>query len=287
MSTSFRKICRTAMALALVASSLALSLVVPHPFFAQRRAVYRDRISMMVEADGSTKAAPERELTALSAEVQGLQDELIQARLAQAAAEEQVVQLRREIERTKSSGVFASQNASDFEETLLRLGDTYGEFAGAPVGEAAGAEEQVMSVFDTVDEDGNGVLDLDEFRRGYALLNGDAVARVFEAIDANGDGVLTKEEFRKGYDLLTSDSRLARSERQRVELAVADARANALKEAAMSLAEATLMDTLAGGDTAAKASKGSKYQPVPGRKPPSRAQRDAVKQKRRLRKETV
>ena len=36
----------------------------------------------------------------------------------------------------------------------------------------------------------------------------------FEAIDDNDDGVLTKEEFRKGYALLTSDSARAAAERE-------------------------------------------------------------------------
>ena len=82
--------------------------------------------------------------------------------------------------------------------------------------------------------------------RHSALLNGDAVARVFEAIDDNGDGVLTKEEFKKGFVLLTSDSMLAKAERAKVEAAVNDARVEAVKQAALNLAEAQLMDTLYG-----------------------------------------
>lgn len=106
-------------------------------------------------------------------------------------------------------------------------------------------DDEISKAFDAVDEDGNGVLDLEEFRKGYALLNGDAVARVFEAIDDNGDGVLTKEEFRKGFVLLTSDSMLAKVERAKVEAAVEAARVAAVKQAAINLAEAQLMFQLA------------------------------------------
>jgi len=129
------------------------------------------------------------------------------------------------------------------------------------------SDPRVSLVFDAVDEDGNGVLDLDEFRKGYAMLTGDAVQAAFEAIDDNDDGVLTKEEFQKGYALLTSDSARAAAERDRVQRAVETERVRAVKEAAKILAEAQLLDALQGDSQAGRQRFPAQYRPVPGRKP--------------------
>ena len=66
----------------------------------------------------------------------------------------------------------------------------------------------------------------------------------FDAIDADGNGELTREEFQKGFALLTSDSARAAAEREKVEAAVALARKEATREAALVLAEAELRDVL-------------------------------------------
>ena len=130
--------------------------------------------------------------------------------------------------------------------------------------ESVAEDDRVAKAFDAVDDNGDGVLDIDEFRKGYALLTGDAVAAAFEAIDDNGDGVLTKEEFKRGFALLTSDSAKAAAERERIEAAVESERVRAVKQAAKNLAEAQLMDTLYGEPEQYKFVKGRK--PLPRRR---------------------
>ena len=45
-------------------------------------------------------------------------------------------------------------------------------------------------------------------------ITGDAVAVAFESMDADGNGTLDKDEFRKGFAMLTSDSARAEAERE-------------------------------------------------------------------------
>ena len=139
------------------------------------------------------------------------------------------------------------------------------------------AEAAASSVFSTFDDNGDGVLSREEFRKGYALLTSD---KAFDKIDVNSDGELTLEEFTKGCALepllypscpssaspppsppflycyclsrrlhstdaiLVSDSARAAAEREKVEQAVEAERVRATKEAAKVLAEAELMDIL-------------------------------------------
>lgn len=129
------------------------------------------------------------------------------------------------------------------------------------------APDKVERAFDEVDENGDGVLTLEEFRLGYALLTGDAVREAFESMDSDGNGTLDKNEFRDGFAALTSDSVLAELERNKVEQAVADARIAAVKEAAKNLAEAQLMDALFKEPPPGKTRWPEAYKPIPGRGP--------------------
>ena len=168
----------------------------------------------------------------------GTSDALV-SRAAYDALQAELMQARQELAQLKA----------------LRMDDEHG----------AWAPDDVEKAFAAVDGNGDGVLTLDEFRKGYALLTGDAVATAFELMDVNGDRVLTKEEFQKGFALLTSDSKRAEAEREKVEAAVAAERIRAVQQAARNIAEAQLMDALSG--SAGQASWPAQYQPVPGRAP--------------------
>ena len=128
-------------------------------------------------------------------------------------------------------------------------------------------QDKVELAFDEVDQNGDGVLTLEEFRKGYALLTGDAVAMAFDAMDTDNNGTLDKDEFRKGFALLTSDSARAEAERRKVEDAVSEARMAAVKQAAKNIAEAQLMDSLFGEPPPGGTRWPEGYRPVPGREP--------------------
>ena len=128
-------------------------------------------------------------------------------------------------------------------------------------------QDKVELAFDEVDQNGDGVLTLEEFRKGYALLTGDAVAMAFDAMDTDNNGTLDKDEFRKGFALLTSDSARAEAERRKVEDAVSEARMAAVKQAAKNIAEAQLMDSLFGDPPPGGTRWPEGYRPVPGREP--------------------
>ena len=100
----------------------------------------------------------------LRAELDKMQNELLQSQAARKSAEEQLELLKKELAELQTASVPPTPQVMS----------------------ADSSDDMVSMAFDAVDEDGNGVLDIDEFRKGYALLNGDAVARVFEAIDENG-----------------------------------------------------------------------------------------------------
>jgi hypothetical protein len=100
----------------------------------------------------------------LRAELDKMQTELLQSQAARKSAEEQLELLKKELAELQTASVPPTPQVMS----------------------ADSSDDMVSMAFDAVDEDGNGVLDIDEFRKGYALLNGDAVARVFEAIDENG-----------------------------------------------------------------------------------------------------
>jgi len=197
-----------------------------------------------------TESHNQADVDALRAEMELLQEaaDSAQAKLrmavrARAASELQVKLLLQEVEELKSkANDAASPNVSD-------------------------EGDRVGLVFEAVDDNGDGVLDLDEFREGYALLTGDAVAAAFNAMDSNGDGVLTKVEFQDGYALLTSDSARAAAERERVRVAVEAETVRAIKQAARNLAEAQLMDSLYGDPPPGETRWPAMYKPVAGRKP--------------------
>ena len=128
-------------------------------------------------------------------------------------------------------------------------------------------QDKVELAFDEVDQNGDGVLTLEEFRKGYALLTGDAVAMAFDAMDTDNNGTLDKDEFRKGFALLTSDSARAEAERRKVEDAVSEARMAAVKQAAKNIAEAQLMDSLFGEPPPGGTRWPENYKPVSGRAP--------------------
>ena len=128
-------------------------------------------------------------------------------------------------------------------------------------------QDKVELAFDEVDQNGDGVLTLEEFRKRYALLTGDAVAMAFDAMDTDNNGTLDKDEFRKGFALLTSDSARAEAERRKVEDAVSEARMAAVKQAAKNIAEAQLMDSLFGEPPPGGTRWPEGYRPVPGREP--------------------
>ena len=128
-------------------------------------------------------------------------------------------------------------------------------------------QDKVELAFDEVDQNGDGVLTLEEFRKGYALLTGDAVAMAFDAMDTDNNGTLDKDEFRKGFALLTSDSARAEAERRKVEDAVSEARMAAVKQAAKNIAEAQLMDSLFGEPPPGGTRWPEGYRPGPGREP--------------------
>lgn len=131
--------------------------------------------------------------------------------------------------------------------------------------------DKVERAFDTVDENGDGVLTLDEFRRGYDLLTGDSVTQAFNFLDEDGNGTVDKTEFRKGFALLSSNSARAEAERRKIDAAVAAAKMAAVQEAARNLAEAQLMDRLFTSTEDLEATGQTRwppgYTPVPGRKP--------------------
>lgn len=109
--------------------------------------------------------------------------------------------------------------------------------------------EDLSAVFDTIDDNGDGILTREEFRMGYALLRDEEIMAVFNAIDNNGDGVLTKDEFTQGYALLINNEEArARAQREATAREVArevDAeRVRTTKAAGLALAEAELMDVL-------------------------------------------
>lgn len=131
--------------------------------------------------------------------------------------------------------------------------------------------DKVERAFDTVDENGDGVLTLDEFRRGYDLLTGDSVTQAFAMMDEDGNGTVDKTEFRKGFALLSSNSARAEAERRKIDAAVAAAKMAAVQEAARNLAEAQLMDRLFTSTEDLEATGQTRwpagYTPVPGRTP--------------------
>merc|ERR1719331_1898002 len=88
------------------------------------------------------------------------------------------------------------------------------------------------ALFDQIDDNGDGVLTREEFTKGYAIFLADVASQSFDAIDADGSGSIDREEFKKGFALLTSDSARAAAEREKMEAPVAQARAEATKEAA-------------------------------------------------------
>lgn len=196
-------------------------------------------ISMAFQAEPSVEE--------LQAEIREMRSNLRAAMAACGAAELRANMLQQELSKLKSKA--NSEFAGDEAKTTS---DDY----------------RVSMVFDAVDEDGNGTLDIAEFRKGYAMLTGDAAQAAFEAIDNNNDGVLTKEEFSKGFALLTSDSARAAAERTRTQSAVEAERVRTVKEAAKNLAEAQLMDTLY--RPSGKKLFPAQYKPVPGRKPLSK-----------------
>ena len=172
---------------------------------------------------------------------------------------------RAEFEALRAELMQARQQLSTAEARLDALGEGGG--ARQDDTDATWAVDKVERAFEEVDTNGDGVLTLEEFRKGYALLTGDAVAMAFEQMDSDGNGTLDKEEFCNGFALLTSDSARAEAERNKVEAAVADARIAAVKEAAKNLAEAQLMDALFGDPPPGKTRWPKGYTPVPGRDP--------------------
>lgn len=119
------------------------------------------------------------------------------------------------------------------------------------------------ALFDAIDDNGDGVLSREEFTKGYAIFLADVASQSFDAIDADGSGSIDREEFKKGFALLTSDSARAAAEREKVEAAVAQARIEATKEAALLLAQAELMDVL--NSPASAAAAATTAQPRKGR----------------------
>lgn len=188
--------------------------------------------------------------------------------------------VRAEMEVLRAQRDAAEAEVSQLKRELAELHVLVGTSVTAQKTEGKASDGALDEVFDAVDGNGDGVLDISEFRKGYELLTDDAVLAAFETLDDNGDGVLTKQEFRKGYALLTSDSargetpaedhpcllcytscktspsfgaiahtysfgaHAAAAERERVDEAVAAERIRAVKQAARNLAEAQLMDTL-------------------------------------------
>lgn len=168
---------------------------------------------------------------------------------------------------------------ADFERLQAELLQTQDELAStkarlnginkADSEEERWAPDKVSAAFDQVDDNNDGVLTIDEFRKGYALLTGDAVLQAFETMDSDGNGTLDRSEFADGFALLASDSARAEKERQKVEQAVSEARVTAVQEAAKNLAEAQLMDNLFGEPPPGKSRWDTVdgYKPMPGRQP--------------------
>lgn len=186
-----------------------------------------------------------------------------------AASDEYVMMPRAEVSRLNSELARVTAELAELRAILD---------GGKPAGDAATSWEpdKVEEAFDAVDVNGDGVLTLDEFRRGYALLSGDSVAHAFEVMDVDGNGTLDKDEFRRGFALLSSDSARAEAERRKVEEAVAIERVRAVQEAARNLAEAQLMDALF-SDEPGKSHWPSGYAPVPGRAPLPRRKKPNAK----------
>jgi hypothetical protein len=128
----------------------------------------------------------------------------------------------------------------------LEAPSTASDDAAADGAAKGGEGESDAALFDAIDDNGDGVLTREEFTKGYALFLADVASESFDVIDADGSGTIDRDEFKKGFALLTSDSARAAAEREKIEAAVAKARAEATKEAAMVLAQAELMDVLNG-----------------------------------------
>ena len=94
-------------------------------------------------------------------------------------------------------------------------------------------------------------------------------------MDVDGNGTLDKDEFRRGFALLSSDSARAEAERRKVEEGRHRA-GSAVQEAARNLAEAQLMDALF-SDEPGKSHWPSGYAPVPGRAPLPRRKKPNAK----------
>jgi len=186
--------------------------------------------------------------------------------------------VRAEMEVLRAQRDAAEAEVSQLKRELAELHVLVGTSVTAQKTEGKASDGALDEVFDAVDGNGDGVLDISEFRKGYELLTDDAVLAAFETLDDNGDGVLTKQEFRKGYALLTSDSARAAAERERVDEAVAAERIRAVKQAARNLAEAQLMDTLFTPSTQAPYGD---YKFVPGRRPTKSLIKKNQKQKSR------
>lgn len=118
----------------------------------------------------------------------------------------------------------------------------------------------ISRAFNALDVNGDGVITREEFENDKLSR---AFAGAFDAIDANEDGVLSREEFRTGYALLTSNSTDAIAEREKIDRAVAAERIRAIKEAALALYEAQLMESLLGPPELSRAASRGRRAPPP------------------------
>ena len=117
------------------------------------------------------------------------------------------------------------------------LHEQYGQGGGgkkrdpsdAPGGPSAAPDDQsdaISTLFEWIDDNGDGVLTREEY-----LTH-------FDRIDGDGDGFVTKDEFREGLWILTSSTATAAAARGEIEAAVAAERVRAIKEASRLLTEA-------------------------------------------------
>ena len=93
---------------------------------------------------------------------------------------------------------------AELERVRLQLSEAQADLkaAGNEDTQADYAPDEIEKAFTAVDDNGDGVLTLEEFRKGYALLTGDAVARMFDQMDADHNGTVDKDGKHTGSQTL-------------------------------------------------------------------------------------